>query len=55
MSILLFGEKIDRTHEKQMLRAFIQALKADWEDTDKDKDLILIANSMWNGAEIDLE
>ena len=52
MSILLFGEKADRTHENQMLRAFIQALKADWENTDKD--LILIANSMWNGAEIDL-
>ena len=52
MSILLFGEKADRTHENKMLRAFIQALKADWKNTDKD--LILIANSIWEGVEIDL-
>ncbi|WP_205342327.1 nuclease-related domain-containing protein [Denitrificimonas caeni] len=52
MSILLFGQKAERTHENHMLRAFIQVLKADWKYTDKD--LVLIANSRWNGSEIDL-
>lgn len=52
MSILLYGERADRTHENHMLRAFIHELKADWED--KNEHLVLIANSMWNGAEIDL-
>ncbi len=52
MSILLFGQKADRTHENHMLRTFIQAITADWQHSDKD--IILIANSMWHGAEIDL-
>lgn len=52
MSILLYGQKADRTHENYMLRTFIQAIMADWQHTDKD--VVLIANSMWNGAEIDL-
>lgn len=52
MSILLFGQQADRTHENKMLREFIQLLKTDWGHTGKD--LILIANSMWGGAEIDL-
>lgn len=52
MSILLFGKKAERTHENQMLRAFIQVLKADRQHTDKH--LILIANSTWNNAEVDL-
>ena len=52
MSILLYGQQADRTHENQMLRAFIQALQADWAYADKD--IVLIANSMWNGAELDL-
>lgn len=52
MSILLYGKNADRTHENQMLQDFIQTLKADWENADKD--IILIPNSMWNGAEIDL-
>lgn len=50
MSILLYGQQADRTHENQMLRAFIRALQADWVN----KDIVLIANSMWNGAELDL-
>ena len=52
MSILLYGKNADRTHENQMLQEFIQILKADWEHANKD--IILIPNSMWNGAEIDL-
>lgn len=52
MSIFLYGQQADRTHENQMLRAFIQALQVDWAHTDKD--IVLIANSMWNGAELDL-
>lgn len=52
MSILLYGQQADRTHENQMLRAFIQTLQTDWAHADKD--IVLIANSMWNGAELDL-
>lgn len=52
MSILLYGQKADRTHENKMLRAFIQALKADWGSAGKD--ITLIANSMWGGHEVDL-
>ena len=52
MSILLYGQKADHTHENKMLRAFIQALKADWAGSGKD--ITLIANSMWDGNEIDL-
>ena len=52
MSILLYGQKADRTHENKMLRAFIQALKADWAGSGKD--ITLIANSMWDGNEVDL-
>lgn len=52
MSILLYGQKADRTHENKMLRAFIQALKADW--TGSGQSITLIANSMWDGNEVDL-
>ncbi|MDY7219203.1 nuclease-related domain-containing protein [Denitrificimonas sp. JX-1] len=52
MSILLYGQQADRTHENQMLRAFIDALQVDWAHTGKD--IVLIANSMWNGVELDL-
>ena len=52
MSILLYGQKADRTHENKMLRAFIQALKADWAGLGQD--ITLIANSMWDGNEVDL-
>ncbi|MDY0415882.1 MAG: nuclease-related domain-containing protein [Pseudomonas sp.] len=52
MSILVYGKNADRTHENQMLQEFIQILKADWEHAGKD--IILIPNSMWNAAEIDL-
>ncbi len=52
ISILLYGQKADRTHENKMLRAFIQAIKTDWADSNKD--ITLIANSMWDGHEVDL-
>lgn len=52
MSILLYGQKADRTHENKMLRAFIQVLKADWAGSGQD--ITLIANSMWDGNEVDL-
>lgn len=52
MSILLYGQKADRTHENKMLRAFIQALKADWAGSSQN--ITLIANSMWDGNEVDL-
>lgn len=52
MSIKLYGEQANRTQENHLLRAFIGALAADW--SHQDKDLILIANTMWAGAEIDL-
>lgn len=52
MSIFLFGQKADRTHENKMLRVFIKTLKADWGGAGKD--ITLIANSMWDGHEVDL-
>jgi hypothetical protein len=52
MTILLYGEKANRTHENQMLRAFLDSLEDRWA-TSTDW-LYVIANSMWNGAEIDL-
>ena len=52
MTILLYGDKANRTHENQMLRAFLDSLEDRWA-TSTDW-LYVIANSMWNGAEIDL-
>lgn len=52
MTILVYGEKASRTQENQMLQAFLERLEprwgasADW--------IVVIANSLWNGAEIDL-
>lgn len=52
MTILLYGEKASRTHENQMLCALLDSLADRWA-TSTDW-LYVIANSMWNGAEIDL-
>jgi hypothetical protein len=52
MSIHVFGEKADRTHENQMLQAFLLQLEERWADSDDW--IFVIANSMWSGAEIDL-
>ena len=52
MTILLYGEKASRTHENQMLRALLDSLADRWA-TSTDW-IYVIANSMWNGAEIDL-
>lgn len=52
MTILVYGEKAGRTHENQMLHAFLDRLEERWANsTDW---IITIANAMWNGAEIDL-
>lgn len=52
MSIFLYGQTAERTHENDMLRNFIQTIALDWHSAEKD--ITLIANSIWNGAEIDL-
>ncbi|MDO4232651.1 MAG: NERD domain-containing protein [Lautropia sp.] len=52
MSILVYGEKASRTHENQMLQAFLNRLEDRWA-TSSDW-IITIANAMWNGADIDL-
>lgn len=52
MTILLYGAKASRTHENQMLRALLDSLADRWA-TSTDW-IYVIANSMWNGAEIDL-
>lgn len=52
MSILVFGEKAGRTHENQMLQAFLETLEDRWATSDQW--IVVIANAMWNGAEIDL-
>lgn len=52
MTIFVYGEKASRTHENQMLQAFLERLEMRWIDS---ADWILVvANAMWNGAEIDL-
>ncbi len=52
MTILVYGEKASRTHENQMLQAFLDRLEERWANsTDW---IVIIANAMWNGAEIDL-
>lgn len=52
MTILAFGEKAGRTHENRMLQAFLERLEDRWlTSTDG---IIVIANAMWNGAEVDL-
>lgn len=46
------GERGSRTHENQMLHAFLERLESRWADsTDW---IYVIANAMWEGAEVDL-
>lgn len=52
MTILVYGEKAGRTHENQMLQAFLERLEDRWA-TSSDW-IFVVANSLWNGAEIDL-
>lgn len=52
MTILVYGEKASRTQENQMLQAFLERLEPRW-GTSTDW-IVVIANSLWNGAEIDL-
>jgi hypothetical protein len=50
--MLVYGEKASRTHENQMLSVFLNQLESRWATS---TDWILaIANTMWDGAEIDL-
>ena len=52
MTILVYGEKASRTHENQMLHVFLDRLEERWANsTDW---IFAVANTMWNGAEIDL-
>jgi hypothetical protein len=52
MTMLVYGEKASRTHENQMLSVFLNQLEGRWATS---SDWILaIANTMWDGAEIDL-
>ena len=52
MTIHVYGEKANRTHENQMLQSFLERLEdrwassADW--------IFIVANTLWNGSEIDL-
>lgn len=52
MTIIVYGEKASRTQENQMLQAFLERLEPRW-GTSADW-IVVIANSLWNGAEIDL-
>ena len=52
MTIFVYGSKTARTFENKMLRAFHQRLLTQW--SGQDRNITLIANSLWNGAEIDL-
>lgn len=52
MTILVYGEKASRTHENQMLHTFLVQLEDRW--TDSRDWIFVVANAMWNGAEIDL-
>ena len=52
MTILVYGEKASRPHENQMLHVLLERLEKRWADsTDW---IFVVANAMWNGAEIDL-
>jgi hypothetical protein len=52
VSIVVYGEKAARTHENQMLQAFLECLEDRWAaSTDW---ILVIANTMWHGADIDL-
>ncbi|WP_202595431.1 NERD domain-containing protein [Stenotrophomonas panacihumi] len=52
MTILVYGEKAGRSHENLMLQAFLERLEDRWATSDDW--IMVIANAMWNGAEIDL-
>lgn len=52
MSIVVYGERASRTHENQMLQAFLERLQDRWAASDDW--IFVIANALWNGAEIDL-
>jgi hypothetical protein len=52
MTIHLYGEKASRTHENQMLQTFMDRLDDRWA-TSTDW-IVVVANALWNGAEIDL-
>jgi hypothetical protein len=52
MTILVYGEKANRTHENQMLQVFLERLEDRW--TDSTDWIVAVANAMWNSAEIDL-
>lgn len=52
MTILVFGDRAGRTHENHMLQEFLACLEDQWASS---ADWIyVVANAMWNGAEIDL-
>lgn len=52
MSMYVYGEWAERTHENQMLQSFLEELETRWGTSDDW--IFVIANSMWNGAEIDI-
>lgn len=52
MTMHVYGERASRTHENQMLRVFLNQLESRWA-TSTDW-IYVIANAMWDGAEIDL-
>ncbi|WP_312860766.1 NERD domain-containing protein [Rhizobium leguminosarum] len=52
MSIVIYGEKASRTHENQMLQAFLEQLEDRWATSDDW--IFVVANTLWNGTEIDL-
>ena len=52
MSIVVYGGKANRTHENQMLQAFLERLEDRWAASEDW--IFVVANTMWNGAEIDL-
>lgn len=52
MTISVFGDRAGRTHENHMLQEFLACLEDQWASS---ADWIyVVANAMWNGAEIDL-
>jgi len=52
VSIVVYGEKASRTHENQMLQAFLERLEDRW--IASDDWIFVVANTLWNGTEIDL-
>ncbi|MDX1010510.1 hypothetical protein GOE08_27145 [Sinorhizobium medicae] len=52
MSIVVYGERAGRTHENQMLQAFLERLQDRWAASDDW--IFIIANALWGGTEIDL-